>query len=210
MKKIFSLGLILMLCCSLTACGLSEEKIEQCKEYEELLDVRTQNVDEVYNEIYKRAITNDDMGYGKIKPVITIGENAVINYENDLNEVSMDDLKKYHDYLVEYRGTTQEEEDNNFIIIKSKYMRNMLTLSYASEILSLYNDEELSKDDIEIVKKIDEVRNMPVNEYLSEGGELDKIRTSVYERVGIDYDEYVDLVRKASDIYYEQENDEEY
>lgn len=209
MKKIFSFGLVLILCGSLTACGMSEEKIEQCREYEELLNVTTQNIDEAYTDIFERAITNDDMGYGEIKPVITIGEDTVTNHANDLNEVSMDDLKKYHEYLVDYRGTTQEEEDNNFIITKSKYMRNMLTLSYASEILSLYNSEELSKDDIEIVKKIDEVRNMPVNEYLSEGGELDKIRTSVYERAGIDYDEYVDLVIKASDIYDEQE-DEEY
>lgn len=209
MKKILNLGLILVLCGNLVGCEMSEEKIEQCKEYEELLDVTTQDVDETYNDIYERAVTNDDMGYGEIEPVITIGENAITNHENDLNEVSMDDLKKYHDYLVEYRGTTQEEEDNNFMITKSVYMVNTLTLSYASEIMSLYNGEELSKDDIEMVKKIDEVKNMPVNEYLTEGGELDKIRTSVYERAGIDYDEYVDFVIKVSDIY-DEIDDEEY
>lgn len=209
MKKILSLGLVLVLCSGLVACSMSEEKIEQCKEYEELLNVITQEVDETYTDIYERAITNDDMGYGDIEAVITIGENDIISKNNSLNEVSMDDLKKYHDYLVDYRGTTQEEEDNNFMITKSVYMVNTLTLSYASEIMSLYNGEELSKDDIEMVKKIDEVKNMPVNEYLTEGGELDKIRTSVYERAGIDYDEYVDFVIKVSDIYDEIE-DEEY
>lgn len=209
MKNLLSLGLILVLCGSLVGCGkLSEEKIEQCKEYEKLLDVRSEDIDKTYDDIYKRAVTNDDMGYGKIEPIITIGENAITNDENDLNEVSMDDLKKYHDYLVEYKETTQEEEDNNFIITESKYMRNMLTLSYANEILSLYNGEELSKDDIKMVEKIDEVRNMPVNKHLAEGGELNKIRTSVYERAGIDYDEYIDIVRKANDIYDKQEYDE--
>lgn len=209
MRKLLSLGLILVLCGSLVGCSkLSEEKIEQCKEYEELLDVTTQDVDETYNDIYERAVTNDDMGYGEIKPVATIGENAVICDENDLNEVSMDDLKKYHDYLVEYRETTQEEEDNNFIITKSKYMRSMLTLSYANEILSLYEDEELNKDDIDMIRKIDEVKNMAVNEHLKKGGDLDKIRTSVYERAGIDYDEHIDIVIKASDIYDERAYDE--
>ncbi len=52
MRKLLSLGLILVLCGSLVGCSkLSEEKIEQCKEYEELLDVTTQDVDETYNDI---------------------------------------------------------------------------------------------------------------------------------------------------------------
>ena len=208
MKRIFSLGLVLGLCGSLiVGCSnsMSDDDLEKCKEYEEYLGLYSQNADEIYDRLIELTTESEDMGDGD-KSVLINGEKyKIISAKNDLNQVSLKDLEKYHDYMVEYRGTTQEEEDTSFLVTKYSCMKALLNLEYANAIVSLYEDGNISDEDLNMINNINEVRSLPVNEYLTEGSELEILRSDIYEKSGINYEEYLELVKTVSNIDFEEE-----
>lgn len=208
MKRIISLGLVLGLCGSLmVGCGnsISDDDLKNCKEYEENLELYSENANEIYDKLIELTTESEDMGDADKKVLITGEKYKIINAKDDLNQVSLRDLEKYHDYMVEYRGTTQEEEDISFLLTKYGRMKTLLNLEYANAIVSLYEDKDISDEDLSIINNIDEVRSLPINEYLTEGSELEVLRSDIYKKSGINYEEYLELVETVSNIDFKED-----
>lgn len=162
MKKILSLGLFMIICCSfMVGCKneMSRDEIDKYEEQESEIKYCLKTAGETLDSIitYSDLIWSiedqkeiDDL-YSKMTDKQDIIGQAVRN----LNEISLNKLLKFHNYMVEYRGTTQEKEDNEFMSMNYQYLLAKRRLAYANEIISLYSDGNLSSEEYDIIQNID-------------------------------------------------------
>ena len=68
-------------------------------------------------------------------------------YEEQLNDFDVDKVKKYHEYRVENENTTKIKEDELFSTFESRYNLAVRRLRYCEELLSYFDDREISKDE---------------------------------------------------------------
>lgn len=207
MKKILSLGFILVLCGSLMmGCGnvkLTEDEVEKCRKYESDLVMTIERAEDTYNSIVTGvdAINSSiESGFGNPDYLIELDNNSIEATKSYVNEVSIEDLENYHNYLVDYEGSDKDEEYERFIMYKSLHMGGNVELAFASQIMDLYNTD-MSTDEIKYMAgKIDEVKNAYIDtEYETDSIEY-KIRGDVFNRSKIDYEEYINVLRDVLEI----------
>lgn len=207
MKKLLSLGFILVLCSGLMmGCGnvkLTEDEVEKCRKYESDLVMTIERVEDTYNSIVTGvdAINSSiESGFGNPDYLIELDNNSIEATKSYVNEVSIEDLENYHNYLVDYEGSDKDEEYERFIMYKSLHMGGNVELAFASQIMDLYNTD-MSTDEIKYMAvKIDEVKNAYIDtEYETDSIEY-KIREDVFNRSKIDYEEYINVLRDVLEI----------
>ena len=207
MKKILSLGLVLVLCSGLMmGCNnvkLTEDEVEKCREYESNLDTTIERANDTYDSIISGvdAITSSiESGFGNPDYLIELDNNSIEATKSYVNEVSIEDLENYHNYLVDYEGFDENEEYEKLIISKAMHMGGNLELAFASQIMSLYNTD-MSTDEIKyMAEKIDGVKNAHIDtEYEIDSIEY-KIREDVFNISEIEYDEYLNILKSAIEI----------
>lgn len=171
MKKILSLGLFMIICCSfMIGCG-NKMSIDEIDKYEE----QENNIKSDLNtssEILKSIITYSDIIWAvddqkeidELYKKMLGKQDLIKETEDDLDRVSLNKLLKFHNYMVEYKGTTQEKEDNEFISINYQYLLAKRRLAYSKEIISLYDDGTLSEEEYKKIENINYLSNNYLND----------------------------------------------
>lgn len=171
MKKILSLGLFMIICCSFMVGCSNKMSIDEIDKYEE----QENNIKSDLNtssEILKSIITYSDIIWAvddqkeidELYKKMLGKQDLIKETEDDLDRVSLNKLLKFHNYMVEYKGTTQEKEDNEFISINYQYLLAKRRLAYSKEIISLYDDGTLSEEEYKKIENINYLSNNYLND----------------------------------------------
>lgn len=171
MKKILSLGLFMIICCSFMIGCSNKMSIDEIDKYEE----QENNIKSDLNtssEILKSIITYSDIIWAvddqkeidELYKKMLGKQDLIKETEDDLDRVSLNKLLKFHNYMVEYKGTTQEKEDNEFISINYQYLLAKRRLAYSKEIISLYDDGTLSEEEYKKIENINYLSNNYLND----------------------------------------------
>lgn len=171
MKKILSLGLFIIICCSFMVGCSNKMSIDEIDKYEE----QENNIKSDLNtssEILKSIITYSDIIWAvddqkeidELYKKMLGKQDLIKETEDDLDRVSLNKLLKFHNYMVEYKGTTQEKEDNEFISINYQYLLAKRRLAYSKEIISLYDDGTLSEEEYKKIENINYLSNNYLND----------------------------------------------
>lgn len=204
MKKILSLGLILGLCGSLmVGCGkMSREDIDEYGRQEDSINYNLNNASETLDNIilYSSLIwgIDDQKRIDEFCKKLTNYQKEINELTKDLNKISLDELSKFHDYMVEYKGTTQEEEDIKFMVIKYNFLLAKTKLAFADKIMNLYKDGSLSYEDNEEIKMIESISDDP--SYKISDDEAKKIRQELDKDYFLDSKELLELYNKLTNI----------
>lgn len=178
MKKILSLGLFIIVCCGLMVGCKSKMTRNEINKYEEQeltieygLKAASEKLDSVIT--YSNLIwnTEDEKTIDELYQKMLSNLDFINQVEQDLNEISLDELSNFHNYMVEYRGTTQEKEDNKFMNVKYQYLLAKRTLAYADKIIDLYSDGTLSSEENDKIKIIEFI-----SEDLSNGSSNENVK----------------------------------
>lgn len=189
-KKYKSRGLLILLMVflilNLVGCSnkMSEDDIEKYEKQESLIYTESTNINNMLYNI---------LNYPKIIEKVLDEEDNVEEYENKLNSVSLKGLKKYHNYMVEYKGTTQEEEDVKFNKVKYKYLLAKRDLAYTEELLGLYENDTLSD---EVESRIYDIKFLYENSITQDsevGQEILDLQKELDKKYDIDSSEIYDL-----------------
>lgn len=213
MKKLLSLGLVLVLCGSLTACGnkMSVEKIDEYKKQEDDITSYYNKTHDMIEDVKENTdiIWESDDKEEQEDAYIKISDNVdVINeYARELKKISLDKLQEFHNYMVEYKGTTQSEEDYNFIKINYNYLMAKRRLAYLDKIMSFYKDGVLGADECIMIDDIATLSNVVINEEGKVEKNLKDLQFELDEEYGLDSESLYELERK---MYRFKESDEEY
>lgn len=171
MKKILSLGLFIIICCSFMIGCSNKMTIDEIDKYEE----QENNIKSDLNtssEILKSIITYSDIIWAiddqkeidELYKKMLGKQDLIKETEDDLDRISLNKLLKFHNYMVEYKGTTQEKEDNEFISINYQYLLAKRRLAYSKEIISLYDDGTLSEEEYKKIENINYLSNNYLND----------------------------------------------
>lgn len=213
MKKLLILGLILVLCGTLVACSskMSVEKIDEYKKQED-------DIVSYYNETHDmmknvkentKIIWESDDEDEQEDAYIKISDDAELlnEYGRELNKISLDELRDFHNYMVEYKGTTQSEEDYNFIKINYNYLMAKRRLAYLDKIMSFYDDGSLRADECIMIDDTATLSNVVISEEDDVEKNLKDLQFELDEEYGLDSESLYELERK---MYRFKESDEEY
>ncbi|MDU6996603.1 MAG: hypothetical protein E6356_17245 [Terrisporobacter othiniensis] len=206
MKKILSLGLFIIISCGfMIGCQskMSEEEMDNLKNQESLIyssstDILTILCDTID---YSYELFADNS-----KEIIDANKNRILNtsedvemYEKALDNISLDNLKNYHNYLVEYKGTTQEQEDIEFNEIKYKYLLSRRQLAYTKEIIELCSNDNLSKEVFDRIKNIKILQENVISENDNDKKEVIELQNELDNKYKIDSKELYDIESKVKE-----------
>lgn len=204
MKKILSIGLFIIICCGLmVGCKskMSEEEMENLKNQESLIHSSSTDTLTILCDTidYSYELFADNS-----KEIIDANKNRILNtskdvkmYEDALDNISLDNIKNYHNYLVEYKGTTQEQEDIEFNEIKYKYLLSRRQLAYTKEIIELCSDDNLSKEVFDRIKNIKILQENIISENNNDKKEVVELQNELDKKYGIDSKELYDIESKV-------------
>lgn len=204
MKKILSLGLFIIICCGfIVGCGnkMSEEDMSNLKNQESSVYSNSTNIYtmscDVLEYSYELFKDND-------KETILLNKNRVLNasgevktYESILDGISLDKLKSYHNYSVEYKGTTQEEEDIKFNKTKYNYLLSKRQLAYTKEVIELCGNDNLSGEVFNRIKNIKILQETIVSENNNYKKEVIELQNELDKKYNIDSKELYDIESKV-------------
>lgn len=178
MKKILSLGLFIIICCSfMVGCNkkITTDEINKYEKQELTIEYGLKASSEKLDSIisYSNLIwnTEDQKTVDELYQKMHDNLDFINQVSKDLNEISLDELSDFHNYMVEYRGTTQEKEDNKFMSVKYQYLLAKRTLAYADKIINLYSDGNLSSEENDKIKIIEFI-----SEDLSNGSSNENVK----------------------------------
>lgn len=209
MKKILSLGLIVGLCISVVGCSkkMSVDEIEECSKTESHIEMYYSKTSITFESLMKRfklaLIGTGEVDIeGAEKDISELNECKIM-----IDELKLNDLKKYHDYMVEYKGSTQGEEDYKFIEKNYEYLTSKRLLAYTEEIESYLKDDELSTQELVNVKGLKKLWFGAIsfdNDVVDEV--LKTFQFDLDKKYGIDSQELYDIQQK---MYSLSDNKEE-
>lgn len=213
MKKIFGLGLVLVLCGSLTACGnkMSVEKIDEYKKQEDDITSYYNKTHEMIKDVKENTnvIWESDDKDKQEEAYIKISDNAeaINEYSRELKKISLDKLQEFHNYMVEYKGTTQSEEDYNFIKINYNYLMTKRRLAYLDKMISYYDDGSLRADECIMIDDIATLSNVVISEEDEVEKNLKDLQSELDKEYDLDSESLYELERKMHRF---KENDDKY
>lgn len=212
MKKILSLGILVLICCGfITGCNnkMSRDEISKYEEQETSikygLKTASEKFDSVVSYTHKIWITDDEETVNKLYQDMHDNLEMINAIEKDLSKISLDELSDYHNYMVEYKGTTQEKEDNNFMRIKYQYLLAKIRLAYADKIINLYSDGTLSSEEYDQIKNIELLADGQRIRSTSEN--IKKLQSELDKEYFLDSKELYDLYDKLKYMNEEDFND---
>ncbi|WP_419726217.1 hypothetical protein [Terrisporobacter petrolearius] len=186
MKKILSLGLFIIICGSfMVGCQskMTRDDIDKYEEQENKIEYNLKTASETLNSVitYSDLIWSieDQKEIDDLYRKMADNQDTIDQAERDLNKISLNKLLNFHNYMVEYRGTTQEKEDNKFMSMNYQYLLAKRRLAYADKIISLYSDGTLSSDEHDRIQNIDYLSTNYLNDDMNKNiktlqDELDK------------------------------------
>lgn len=161
MRRMLSLGLFMIMCSSfMVGCSnkMSMDKIGECEQQENDLESDLESATDIFKSIDINSdiiwSTDDQKEIDKAWGRISDKEESIKEIEDNLKKISLNKLLKYHNHMVEYRGTTQEHEDNEFIRVNYQYLLTKRRLACSKEIISLYDDGNISEEEHNKIIKI--------------------------------------------------------
>lgn len=170
MKKILSLGLFIIICCSfMVGCNskMTRDEIDKYEEQESTIEYGLKTASEKLDSVvaYSNLIwnTEDKKTIDDLYQKMSGNLDSINEVEQKLNKISLDELSNFHNYMFEYKGTTQEKEDNKFMRIKCQYLLAKRKLAYADKIIDLYSDGTLSSEEYDKIKIIEFISDDPSN-----------------------------------------------
>jgi len=162
MKKILSLGLFIIICCGfMVGCNskMTRDEIDKYEEQESTIEYGLKTASEKFDSVvnYSNLIwdTEDKKTIDELYQKMSSNLDYINEVEKNLNKISLDELSNFHNQMVEYRGTTQEKEDNKFMSVKYQYLLAKRRLAYADKIIDLYSDGTLSEEEYDKIQNID-------------------------------------------------------
>lgn len=204
MKKILSLGLFIIICCGfIVGCQskMSEEEMDNLKNQESLIHSSSTDILTILCDTidYSYELFADNS-----KEIIDANKNRILNtskdvkmYEDALDKISLDNLKKFHNYLVEYKGTTQEQEDIEFNEIKYKYLLSRRQLAYTKEIIELCSNNNLSKEVFDRIKNIKILQENVISENNNNKKEVMELQNELDKKYNTNSKELYDIESKV-------------
>lgn len=211
MRKILSLGLVLVSCGILTACSneMNVEKIDEYKKQEEDITLyynethdMIKDVKENTNIIWESEDKEEqEDAYTKISDNVEL----INEYSKKLKQISLDELQDFHNYMVEYQGTTQSEEDYNFIKVNYNYLMTKRRLAYLDKMVSYYDDGSLRADECIMIDDITTLSNVVISEEDDVEKNLKDLQLKLDEEYDLDSESLYELERK---MYRFKENNE--
>lgn len=209
-KKIITLGISLFMAMSIVGCKnkMSREEIDKYEEQESKIEYCLKTASETLNSVitYSDLIWSiedqkeiDDL-YRKMTDKQDIIDQAI----RDLNGISLNKLLKFHNYMVEYRGTTQEKEDNEFMSMNYQYLVAKRQLAYADKIISLYSDGSLSSEEYDIIQNIDYLSSNYLDD---ENKKIKTLQDELDKEYSLDSEELSELYNKLRYINKEELDD---
>lgn len=154
-KKI-AIGLALILSITTVGCTekMSDSEMIKCKKYEDELGDNLFTL----NSLVKGMFEQSEKIYGYRS--ILKDETWIDRFEENVNEVSLDELELYHENLKKYKDV----KDDNFEDVKYKYLLCQRNISYAREIISLCEDERITSEESLKIQKLGTLSNIIANE----------------------------------------------
>lgn len=162
MYKKLSLGLFIIIFCSfVVGCSnkMSMDEIDGYEERENNIKSDLSTASDILDDIISYSdtiwMTEDQKEIDKIYNNMLEKQDLIKEIEDNLNKIQLNKLEEFHNYMVEYKGTTQEKEDNEFRGINFQYLLAKRRLAYSKEIISLYDDGTLSEEEYGKIEDID-------------------------------------------------------
>ena len=118
--------------------------------------------------------------------------------------INLEELEKYHNFMVGYSGTTQEEQDIEYSVAKLNYLQALRNIAYATEICSYYDDGELDQDELETINNIDDIRDLYLDEETSLESDYE-LQSQLDKYYNMDTKEMLKLRERIDDFYNEEE-----
>lgn len=204
MKKILSLGLFIIISCGLmVGCSnkISEEDVDNLKNQESSV---YSNSTDIFTMLCDTIDYSYELFADNSKEIIDANKHRILNtsedvemYEKALDNISLDNLKNYHNYLVEYKGTTQEQEDINFNKMKYTYLLSKRQLAYTKEIIELCSNDNLSKEVFDRIKNIKILQENIISENNNNKKEVIELQNELDKKYDIDSKELYDIESKV-------------
>lgn len=201
MKKILSLGLFIIISCSfMVGCNskITRDEIDEYEEQESTIEFGLKTASEKLDSVvtYSNLIwnTEDKKTIDELYQKMSSNLDYINEVEQKLNKISLDELSNFHNYMVEYKGTTQEKEDNKFMRIKCQYLLAKRKLAYADKIIDLYSDGTLSSEEYDKIKIIEFISDDPSNGSSNEN--VKKLQQELDKEYFLDSKELYDLYDK--------------
>lgn len=214
MRRMLSLGLFMIICSSfMVGCSnkMSMDKMDRYKQQESDLESDLESAVDVLDDIIFNSnmiwVTDNQKEIDKEWSKILDKEKSIKKIENNLQKISLNKLLKYHNYMVEYKGTTQEKEDNEFIVANYQYLLIKRKLAYSKEIISLYEDSNLSAKEYEKIEDIKFLSNYFLEDDEDEfPKDTKKLQNDLDEKYSLDSK----TLRELYDKVVEMEDEDEY
>ena len=164
MKKILSLGLFIIICCSfMVGCSnkMTDEEMDKYCDYES--EIESMNMDS--NQIKKRVdeyIEKFDIPDIQYTLRINSGDlerykDELKEYNEKLNSMDVSKFKKFYENVSEYRGSNKKEEQDNYENTKKKIFDIKRKFAYYSEIIPYISDNEITESESKEIKQLQEL-----------------------------------------------------
>ena len=206
MRKLLSLGLILVLCVSVAGCSkkMSEEKIVEFETVEQKIEdtmSAVENIGELaymeYMMLYQDENKEGDYQHENDRVKLL---DYLDTYESGIENISTDELEKYHTYLVDYKEANKNEEQYNFLVKKYELLRSNRLIAYSREILNSYEGGII---DISCLSRVIKLNELMTNVYVddfSTPAHLVSIQSEIDEKYGLDVKELYDVQQEIQEL----------
>lgn len=206
MRKLLSLGLILVLCVSVAGCSnkMSEEKIVEFETVEQKIEdtmSAVENIGELaymeYMMLYQDENKEGDYQHENDRVKLL---DYLDTYESGIENISTDELEKYHTYLVDYKEANKNEEQYNFLVKKYELLRSNRLIAYSREILNSYEGGII---DISCFSRVIKLNELMTNVYVddfSTPAHLVSIQSEIDEKYGLDVKELYDVQQEIQEL----------
>lgn len=151
-----AIGLALLLSITTVGCTkrMSDSEMIECKKYEDEIEDNLFTLNFLVNDMVKD--TEKVYGY---KPILG-NKTWIDRFEENVNEVSLDNLKLYHENLKKYKDV----KDDNFENVKYNYLLCQRNIAYAREIISLCEDKIITSEESLKIQKLGTLSGIIANE----------------------------------------------
>lgn len=192
---------------------ITEEDIVRYNVIEEKVSDINESSGELFEDVYRHCETINggfkghykEYGYFEyynyVDDIIKTIDNSredIEEYEEYINTVPLDELEKYHDYMVKHNGALQAEEDYDFVEVSRKCHESKRYMAYTKELLSYLEDGEISSDDFERITDI-EFLLYEVSPY-SDDIEDNQLQKELGDKYNIDSQELYELIVKSDSL----------
>lgn len=202
MKKILSLGLSIVICCSfMVGCNskMSNEEMDKYCDYES--DIKSMNMDS--SQIKKRVDEYiEKFDIPDIQYTLRISSDDLKRYKEELKEsndklngMDISKFKDFYENVHEYRGTNKKEEQDNYENTKKKIFSIKRNFAYYSEIIPYILDDKITESERKEIKQLQELSLYHINDKTLEmfptrfTDEDIKKQNDIYEKYNINEEE---------------------